>query len=131
MAGGKAGRSRGQGSDDAGAKVGLTWKVGSCRSIVGAALDGEVPVGEVGWYSGRCGVLAGAASTESREWESCSLKSGAGRGSSVITQVETEGWRGAERLALPKFSPEPWFEPEPSELNSKFSSGSGSGSVDC
>ena len=34
-------------------------------------------------------------------------------------------------VALPKFSPEPWFEPEPSELNSKFSSGSGSGSVNC
>ena len=78
MAGGKAGRSRGRGSDDAGAKAGLTWKVGSCRSIVGAALDGEV--GEVGWYSGMRGVLAGAASTESREWESCSSKSGVGRG---------------------------------------------------
>ena len=40
-------------------------------------------------------MLAGAASTESREWESCSSKSGAGRGGLVISQVETEGRRGA------------------------------------
>ena len=30
-------------------------------------------------------------------------------------------------LALPKFSPEPWFKPKPSGPNTKFSSSSGSG----
>ena len=61
--GGKAGRSRGRGSDDAGAKAGLIWKWGGCCAAVDAALDADV--GEVDRNSGRRGVLAGAALAES------------------------------------------------------------------